>query len=89
VVTFYTDIGLISAGMLIEAKSKTTLMADNLHKKPQDGKLISLKEDWEVKYWTEALACSVIELKAAVEAVGHSAERVREYLKQHHGENIL
>jgi hypothetical protein len=59
-------------------------MSDNLQSKgPLDSKLISLNEDWEVKYWTEALACSVLELKEAVAAVGHSAEKVRGFLEDH------
>lgn len=57
-------------------------MSDDLNNKgPRDRKLISLTEDWEVKYWTEALACSVMELKEAVEAVGHSAEKVKTYFE--------
>jgi hypothetical protein len=63
-------------------------MSDNLNDKgSQDRKLISLEEDWEVKYWTEALACSVMELKDAVAAVGHSAQKVREYLERSHTSN--
>jgi predicted secreted Zn-dependent protease len=58
-------------------------MADNLKEKgPRDKSAISLQEDWEVKYWTTALGCSVMDLKAAVDAVGHSAERVKEYLEK-------
>ncbi len=58
-------------------------MSDNLDNKgPQDSKLISLNEDWEVKYWTEAFGCSVMQLKDAVKAVGHSAEKIKEYLKR-------
>lgn len=59
-------------------------MADNLDNRgPRDAGLISLTEDWEVKYWSKALACSVMELTEAVKAVGHSAKAVREYLKKH------
>ncbi|MES2678654.1 MAG: DUF3606 domain-containing protein [Bacteroidota bacterium] len=58
-------------------------MSDNLKNKvPKDRKRISLSEDREVKYWTEALGCSVMELKEAVNAVGHSADEVRIYLKK-------
>jgi hypothetical protein len=57
-------------------------MADNLKKRgPQDRKRISLTEDWEVKYWCTALACSSLELTNAVKAVGHSTEAVKEHLK--------
>lgn len=56
-------------------------MSDDLDNRgPRDAKLISLTEDWEVKYWTKALGCSVLELKNAVENAGHSAEAVRNYL---------
>lgn len=65
-------------------------MSDNLNNKgPQDAKLISLSEDWEVKYWTEALGCSVLHLKDAVAAVGHSAEKVKNYLKTVKTDNHL
>ncbi len=65
-------------------------MADDLtNKSNMDAKLISLSEDWEVKYWTETLGCSVIHLKDAVKAVGHSAEKVRAYLKNVPRDNHL
>jgi hypothetical protein len=45
-------------------------MADDRSKRaPQDAKLISLNEDYEVAYWTKKLG------------VGHSAAAVEEYLK--------
>ncbi|WP_081864739.1 DUF3606 domain-containing protein [Chondromyces apiculatus] len=47
---------------------------------PQDAKLISLKEEHEVRYWTKALGVSKEELEKAVTAVGHSAEKVRAHL---------
>ena len=57
-------------------------MSDNLDNRgPRDAKLISMAEDWEVKYWTKTLGCSVLELKEAVDEVGHSAEKVRNYFK--------
>lgn len=45
-----------------------------------DRKEISLKEEYEVRYWTEALGVSKDELREAIAAVGRSAERVRSYL---------
>lgn len=58
-------------------------MSDNLKEKgPQDSSRISLSEDWEVRYWTEKLACSTLELKEAVKAVGNSAEAVKKYFKK-------
>ncbi len=56
-------------------------MSNDLNKKSsRDGKLISLTQDWEVKYWSKALACSVMELIDADKNVGHSAEAVRNFL---------
>ncbi|RZL96253.1 MAG: DUF3606 domain-containing protein [Variovorax sp.] len=45
-----------------------------------DRTLISLNEPHEVRSWTESLGVSEQELKAAVAAVGDSAQEVREYL---------
>ncbi len=58
-------------------------MSDDLNNRgSQDGKLISLTQDWEVKYWTKALACSVIELTNAVGKVGNSVRAVKRFLKR-------
>jgi Protein of unknown function (DUF3606) len=55
-------------------------MSDNKHKTgPQDGKRINLHEDYEVRYWTEALGVSK-ELAALVKEHGNSAEKVRQAL---------
>ena len=55
-------------------------MADDTSKKALDGKLISLKEAYEVQYWTQALGVTPEQLREAVNAVGHSAEKVRDHL---------
>jgi hypothetical protein len=55
-------------------------MADDKSKRFQDGKTISLGEDYEVRYWTDALGVTEEQLREAVAAVGASAERVKEYL---------
>ncbi len=57
-------------------------MADDTSKTALDRKLISLNEDYEVQYWTQALGVTTEQLQEAVGAVGHSAEKVREYLKK-------
>jgi uncharacterized membrane protein YebE (DUF533 family) len=46
-----------------------------------DRKLISLKEDYEVRDWCQSLKCTPAQLEDAVAAVGHSAEAVRAYLE--------
>ena len=56
-------------------------MSDDLSKKrPQDASKISLKEPYEVDYWTTSLDCTEKQLKDAVDAVGHSATKVKDYL---------
>jgi hypothetical protein len=45
-----------------------------------DRKLISLTEAYEIRDWCKALGCDEKRLRAAVAAVGHSAQRVREWL---------
>lgn len=42
---------------------------------------ISLGEDYEVRDWTASLGVSEAELREAVDAVGNSADKVRDYLK--------
>ena len=58
-------------------------MADDTTKTGLDRDLISLKEDYEVRYWTQALGVNKAELIEAVRAVGHSASAVRRYLASH------
>jgi hypothetical protein len=55
---------------------------DKTKRAPQDGKLISLTEDYEVAYWTERFGVTRAELADAVMAVGHSAEAVERHLKR-------
>lgn len=49
-------------------------------RRPQDSSRISLSELWEVKYWCEILEVSEDELRNAVQSVGTSVRKVREYL---------
>lgn len=57
-------------------------MADDPTKRgTPDNDLISLKEKYEVAYWCKALGCTEQQLRSAVAAVGHSAAKVREYLR--------
>jgi hypothetical protein len=58
-------------------------MADDKTKRAlQDAKLISLTEDYEIEYWTEALGVTREGLAEAIRAVGHSADKVRTYLEE-------
>jgi hypothetical protein len=48
----------------------------------EDRQRISLKEDYEVRDWTESLGVSREKLVEAVGAVGDRADDVRQYLKR-------
>ena len=56
-------------------------MSDDPQKKGADRKFISLEQPHEIRSWTESLGVSERELRAAIAAVGHSVDKVREYLK--------
>ena len=56
-------------------------MSDDKSKTALDRKLISLAEPYEVRDWCKSLGCTEPRLRDAVQAVGHSAEKVREWLK--------
>jgi hypothetical protein len=58
-------------------------MDDKSKRGSRDHDLISLKEDYEVRYWTQAFGVTKAELIEAVRDVGHSAARVRAYLASH------
>jgi hypothetical protein len=45
-----------------------------------DRNRINTSQDHEVRYWTKELGVSAEQLQAAVQAVGSSADKVREYL---------
>lgn len=56
-------------------------MSDDKSKTGQDRRLISLTEDYEVRDWCKNLNTTEDKLRAAVKAVGNSADKVRAYLK--------
>jgi len=57
-------------------------MSDNKANRGEpDRSLVSLKEDYEVAYWTKRFGCSAAELRAAVGRVGHKAAAVEADLK--------
>ena len=54
---------------------------DKKHVGAPDRDRINLGEDYEIRDWTQALGVSEAQLREAVDAVGNSADKVREYLK--------
>lgn len=57
-------------------------MSDDPKKTGQDRRLIALEQPHEVRSWTESLGVSEQQLRAAVAAVGNSADEVRDYLRK-------
>jgi len=51
---------------------------DKNNRGPQDRSRISLNEDYEVRYWTDALGVTEDRLRELVGRVGNSAQAVRE-----------
>lgn len=48
---------------------------------PQDSSRVAMTEDYEVEYWTKKFGVSRQRLQDAVDAVGHGAAAVEEYLR--------
>jgi len=58
-------------------------MSDDKNKRgPADRSRIAMSEEHEVRYWTKELGVSEQELQKAVKAVGNSADKVREHLRE-------
>ncbi len=56
---------------------------DNSKQKNKDTlKVISLKEDWEVSWWTQKLGVSWQQLQEAINKVGNSVDHVTEFLSK-------
>ncbi len=55
---------------------------DKANRGPQDRSRISLIEEYEVRYWTEALGVSRERLEQLVRDHGDSVQRIREALKK-------
>lgn len=56
-------------------------MDDKNKTRPLDSSKISLKEDYEVEYWTKKFNVSAEELQEAVKKAGVSADAVMIYFK--------
>ena len=48
----------------------------------QDRSRISLEEEHEARYWSEKYGVTRERLREAVDAVGHSVEKVTEYFRR-------
>lgn len=69
-------------GDSIDIKEKGATMSDDLSNVGgADRARINVNEQHELRYWTEALGVDETVLREAVQAVGVSANDVRDYLK--------
>ncbi|MEP0367426.1 MAG: DUF3606 domain-containing protein [Cyclobacteriaceae bacterium] len=55
---------------------------DKTKRHPQDGKRIDINDPNEVRNWCKSFGCTEADLKAAVKAVGTSAQAVRKHLNK-------
>lgn len=66
----------------VAPRRKVQLMADDKsNSEPPDRNRISLGVDYEVRDWTKSPGVTEDELRAAIDAVGNSADKVRDHLK--------
>ncbi|WP_410013643.1 DUF3606 domain-containing protein [Sodalis sp. C49] len=55
-------------------------MSEQIHlQEPKDKNFISLREPWEVEYWTQTLGITKQKLSAAIRAVGNGTKDVKEH----------
>jgi hypothetical protein len=60
-------------------------MPDDPKERAQDRKRISLKEDYELRYWSERFGVSREELREAVSAAGSDPEKVGAHIRANKG----
>ncbi len=53
---------------------------DKTKRRPQDASKINIHEPYEVNWWCDHFGVTPAQLKAAVQAVGVSAAKVKQYL---------
>ena len=56
-------------------------MSDYTTATGHDAKIVEISDGNEVRYWCASLGCTEAQLREAVETVGSSPDRVREFLK--------
>lgn len=58
-------------------------MPDNKEQTAADRQRISIEQEYERRDWAKSLGTTEEKLREAVQAVGNSADKVREYLTSH------
>ncbi len=56
---------------------------DTTRREPTDVYVVTLTEEWEVRYWSSRFGVRPRVLKRAVREVGNNAEDVRRYIREH------
>jgi CheY-like chemotaxis protein len=71
------------SGMYTRQAQANLSLQEPLVRRQRERARVDLEESFEVvRYWTTALACTEVQLRAAVNEVGSNAEDVRRYLKR-------
>ncbi len=65
---------------MTDIKSQEVLGGDK-SRKPLERDAINMDEGYEVQAWCEMFGVTIVDLKRAIEAVGPSAVKVKNYLK--------
>ena len=56
---------------------------DRTRREPTDVYVITLTEEWEVRYWSNRFGVRPRDLKRAVREVGNNPEDVKRYIREH------
>jgi hypothetical protein len=56
---------------------------DTTRREPTDVYVITLTEEWEVRYWSNRFGVRPRDLKRAVREVGNNPEDVKRYIREH------
>lgn len=66
----------------VHSSKRINQMADDAQQRGEpDRSLVSLGQDHEIAYWTDRFGISVESLTRAVDEVGHSVDRIQDWLR--------
>lgn len=56
---------------------------DNIPREPPDLYVVTLREEWEIRYWSNRFGVRPRDIKRAVREVGNNANDVQRYIREH------
>jgi hypothetical protein len=56
---------------------------DNIRREPPDLYVVTLREEWEIRYWSNRFGVRPRDIKRAVREVGNNANDVQRYIREH------